>query len=56
MSAFHLFWERFLYFVWKDNKPQKSHEVCTLTLWAFGLWVLVRDLGYCIFGFVAAEL
>ena len=44
-----------LYFVWKDNKPQKSHEVCSLTLWAFGLWVLVVILAIVI-GFVAAEL
>jgi uncharacterized membrane protein YvbJ len=30
-----------LYFVWKDNKPQKSKEVCSLTWWALGLWVLL---------------
>jgi len=30
-----------LYFVWKDNKPQKSKEVCSLTWWALGLWLLL---------------
>lgn len=28
-----------LYFVWKDDKPQKAKEVCTLGWWVVGAWV-----------------
>ena len=30
-----------LYFVWKDNKPKKSKEVCTLTWKAVAVWVVL---------------
>ena len=30
-----------LYFVWKDNKPVKSKEVCKLTWWAVGIWAFL---------------
>ncbi|MFQ5649728.1 MAG: zinc-ribbon domain-containing protein [bacterium] len=34
-----------LYFVWKDTKPEKSKDACTLTWWALGLWAALILIG-----------
>lgn len=33
-----------LYFVWKNEKPQKSQQACTLTIWTFVLWFVLVAL------------
>lgn len=30
-----------LYFVWKDSKPRKAKDVCTLTWWTFAVWAVL---------------
>jgi uncharacterized membrane protein YvbJ len=33
-----------MYFVWRDEKPAKSRQACTLALWGFGVIVLLQIL------------
>lgn len=42
-----------LYFVWKDSKPQKAKDVCTLTWWAVGVWVALFAI-FVLLGFMGA--
>ena len=30
-----------LYFIWKDDKPQKASQVCSITWWSIGIWVIL---------------
>jgi len=30
-----------LYFVWKDTRPRRASEVCRVTWWGIGLWVVL---------------
>lgn len=33
-----------LYFVWREDKPRKAQEVCTLGWWVVGTWVVLYGL------------
>lgn len=36
-----------LYFVWKDSKPRRASDVCSVTLWTLGAYVIVFALAMC---------
>jgi hypothetical protein len=43
-----------LYFVWRDSRPTRARQVCTLTWWAVGVWGVFFLL--MVLGAVASEL
>ena len=33
-----------MYFVWKDEKPEKSKKACHLALWGVGVGIVIQIL------------